>query len=63
MRSPWCEFWHEGELLCAYTVEGTFPGEMKATKELLAAEHGCSPEEITVKISGRLRRNETGRTP
>lgn len=46
----WLMFLHpNGKELAAYTVNGTFRGEMQATKELLAAENGLQPEEITVK--------------
>ena len=41
-----------------YTVNGTFRGEMEATKALLAAENGIQPEEITVKME---RRSDSGK--
>jgi hypothetical protein len=43
----------DGKELASYTVNGTFQGEMQATKELLAADHGVTPEEITVKAVRR----------
>ena len=42
-----------GQELAAYTIRGTFPGEAEATKELLAAEGGIDPEQITVTIEAR----------
>ena len=43
----------DGKFLAGYTLQGTFVGEMQATKELLAAENGCRPEDIRVKVSDR----------
>lgn len=52
--SRWIAFYDgAGKELAAYTVTGTFEGEHKATKELLAYEHGISPEEITIKEEER----------
>ena len=42
-----------GRKLGGYTVKGTFSGELKATKELLAAENDLDPKDITVKREGR----------
>lgn len=42
-----------GRELCAYTIRGTFPGEEAATIELLAAENGILPQQITVSIESR----------
>jgi hypothetical protein len=42
-----------GEELAAYTARGTFPGEATATAELLAAERGITPEQITVTTETR----------
>lgn len=39
--------------MCAITVHGTFPGEIDATKEQLAAENGCSPADIKTEIVTR----------
>ena len=39
-----------GQELAAFTIRGTFPGETEATRDLLAAEHGLPPEQITVTI-------------
>lgn len=46
----WIEFLYNDHVLCSYTVRGTFPGELQATKELLAAEKAISPESITTRI-------------
>ena len=55
----WISFFHpNGKELASYTVNGTFLGEMQATKELLAAENGIQPEEITVKLE---RRSDSGK--
>jgi len=48
----------DGNHLGGYTLRGTFAGEMQATKELLAAENGCRPEDIRTEITGGKRRNE-----
>ena len=46
----WIAFYNpEGRLLTAYTKRDTFPGEYQNTLDLLAAEHGLRPEDITVK--------------
>lgn len=51
MRDQWIKFTApDGKELGAYTVRGTFPGEMKATRELLAAENGYQPEDIKVSL-------------
>lgn len=42
-----------GQELAAFTIRGTFPGEAEATRDLLAAEHGLPPEQITVTIEDR----------
>lgn len=39
-------FYHGKKELAAYTLRGTFAGEMEATKELLAYENGISADEI-----------------
>ena len=35
-----------GRELCAYTLRGTFPGELKSTIELLASEKGIPAAQI-----------------
>lgn len=42
-----------GKELLAYTVRGTFAGEMQATIELLAAENGIPAEQIAVTRESR----------
>lgn len=52
--SKWIAFYDgTGKELAAYTVTGTFEGELKATKDLLAYEQGISPEEIIIKEEER----------
>ena len=46
----WIEFLYKDHVLVSYTVRGTFPGELQATKELLAGEKGISPESITTRV-------------
>ena len=41
----------DGKFLAGYTLQGTFAGELQAAKELLAAENGCSPEDIRVEAT------------
>ena len=53
---PWAVFYYMDWMeLAAYTVRGTFPGEMEETKNLLAYEHGVRPTEINVRIENRPR--------
>lgn len=53
MREPWIVFYFQSKEVCAITVHGTFPGEIEATKEQLAFECGCKPEEIKTEIVTR----------
>lgn len=53
MKEPWIVFYLHDKELCAISVRGSFPGEITATKEQLAAEHGCSSKEIKIKILDR----------
>ena len=46
----WKTFRLNGKLLCSYTLADTFPGEEAATLEMLAYDHNCKPEDITVSI-------------
>lgn len=41
-------FYHEKKELLAYTIRGTFAGEMEATKELLAYEHHIPENAIRI---------------
>ena len=49
----WKVFYYGEKELGAYTLEGTFKGEEKATKELLASENGIAVEDIKVVIEER----------
>lgn len=40
----WKVFYLHDKAVCAYTIRGTFAGEEKATKELLAYENGVLEE-------------------
>ncbi len=53
MKEPWIVFYFQGKEVCAITVHGVFPGEIWATKQQLAAENNCRPEEITIEIVSR----------
>ena len=48
MLEEYLVFYHEGKELLAYTVQGSFAGELEATKELLAYENNIPYEKITV---------------
>lgn len=50
IKEPWIVLYLQGKELYAVTVRGGFPGEIASTKEQLAAENHCSPEEIQIKI-------------
>lgn len=54
-REKWVMFYLNGRALGGYTVQGTFPGELEATKESLAAEYGCKPEDIEVETKYLLK--------
>ena len=49
----WIILYHGEKELAAYTLRGTFPGELRDTKELLAYEKGISPADISIKIETR----------
>ena len=55
MKELWLVFTdiNTGKELCAYTLRGTFTGEMQATKEALALENHISIDEIEVKTKIR----------
>ena len=48
MREEYLVFYYKQKELAAYTLRGTFPGEMEATKELLAYENNIAADEIRV---------------
>lgn len=47
-RELWCIFSYNHKELAAYTVRGTFPGELKATKEMLSQENKIPAEWIDI---------------
>lgn len=50
----WVNFYaQDGRFLVGYALQGTFTGKMQATKELLAVENGCCPEDIRSKVTNR----------
>ncbi len=51
--SKWVNFYGpDGKCLGGYTVKGTFPGELEATKEIIAAENDIKTDDITVRYEG-----------
>jgi len=42
----------DGNVICDLPLDAYEPGDIKETKERLAIELGCSPDEIEVKITG-----------
>ena len=50
---PWKVFEIDGKEVCSYTLLGEGKGEEAATKDLLAAEHGISPDGIKVYVVER----------
>ena len=53
MKEPWIVFLYQGIEVWAITVHGTFPGEIDATKDLLAREYGRCREDIKTEIVNR----------
>lgn len=53
MKQNWLVFYCGGEEVFAYTVSGTFPGEMEETRGLLAYELGVDPDDITFRVEER----------
>lgn len=54
MKELWAVFYlNDWEELAAYTLRGTFAGELAETKKLLAYEHGVREEDISVQIEQR----------
>lgn len=49
----WKVFYIGAKEICAYTIFGEGAGEEEATKELLAAERGLNPEDITCYVVKR----------
>ena len=50
---PWVVFILGGREICAYTVRGTFAGELQATKEMIAYDKGVALSAIETKIVER----------
>ena len=48
VKEKWLVFYHGEKELAAYTLLGTFPGELEATVELLAYENNIPKEDIRV---------------
>lgn len=48
MKEEYLVFYYEEKELLAYTVRGTFAGELDATKDLLAYENSIEKEAIRV---------------
>ena len=55
----WVVFYHGKKELAAVTLHGLFPGEIRATKELLAHEHGLTTDVISVSLQERPLRSST----
>lgn len=49
----WVVFYHNRHEMAAYTLKGTFPGELEETKSLLAYEYGIEKEDIEIRIEER----------
>lgn len=50
---PWVVFYHGKRELAAITLQGLFPGEIRATIELLAYENGITQDAISVSLQDR----------
>lgn len=55
----WVVFYHGKQELAAVTLRGLFPGEIRATIELLAYEHGITQDSISVSLQDRPLRPST----
>ena len=53
MKELYIVFFVNGKEKAAYTVRGTFHGELEDTKNLIAYENGMDPENVLVKIEQR----------
>ena len=49
----WNVFYYNEKELCAYTLNGSFKSEEKATKKFLAEEYKVPAEEIKVVVEER----------
>jgi hypothetical protein len=59
---PWIVFYHKKKELLAITLQGTFPGEIRQTIELLAWERGIPSQEISVSMQDRPLRTHSAET-
>ena len=59
---PWVVFYHGKQELAAVTLQGMFPGEIRATIELLAYEHGILQDSISVSLQDRPLRSNVEQT-
>lgn len=53
MNEKWFVFYYGKQELGSCTLRGSFPGEIEATVELLAAENEIPPEAIRVAVEKR----------
>ena len=53
MKEQWAVFYLGDKELSSYTLRGTFPGELEATAELLAAEKNIPLESIRWAVENR----------
>lgn len=58
----WVVFYHGKKELAAVSLHGLFPGEIRATKELLAHEHGLTQDDISVSLQKRPLRSSIQNT-
>ena len=61
MKELWAVFYLGDRELFSYTVRGTYDGELKETKELLAYENDCDVRDIRLRIERRQQEEETER--
>ena len=53
MKESWIVFYVHGKEKAAYTVRGTFAGELEAVRELIAEENGVEVDEVDIKVKMR----------
>ena len=58
MNKPCVAFFLNGKEISRYTIRGTFAGEMEETVNLLAYDHGVTPDQISVRQDGCWNCNE-----
>lgn len=52
-KQTWIVFFLDGKELASYTLEGTFLGELKSTRELLAYENDVPASSICFAVINR----------